>query len=150
MPESNASPNAAAPAAEPEFVISRVFDAPRELVFHAWTEPKHVARWWGPRAPSPIPFANWMCGRAARIASSCAPPTASNHQEIRRRLSLTSEAPAPSTMDCSDHPDAWHDLVKPGRRKDERNPRRRNALDGHLPKARLENKGHGPHAHGLG
>jgi uncharacterized protein YndB with AHSA1/START domain len=30
-------------------VITRVFDAPRELVFRAWTEPKHMVRWMGPR-----------------------------------------------------------------------------------------------------
>ena len=30
-------------------VITRVFDAPRELVFKAWTEPEHMARWFGPR-----------------------------------------------------------------------------------------------------
>lgn len=29
-------------------VISRVFDAPRELVFRAWTDARHIARWWGP------------------------------------------------------------------------------------------------------
>jgi uncharacterized protein YndB with AHSA1/START domain len=27
---------------------SRVFDAPRELVFSAFTDPKHLAQWWGP------------------------------------------------------------------------------------------------------
>ncbi len=32
-----------------EIVLTRVFDAPRELVFAAWTDPNHVARWWGPR-----------------------------------------------------------------------------------------------------
>jgi uncharacterized protein YndB with AHSA1/START domain len=31
-----------------EVVITRVFDAPRELVFEAWTNPDHVAKWWGP------------------------------------------------------------------------------------------------------
>lgn len=31
-----------------EIVISRVFDAPRELVWQAWTDPKHVMQWWGP------------------------------------------------------------------------------------------------------
>jgi uncharacterized protein YndB with AHSA1/START domain len=30
-------------------VTSRVFDAPRELVFEAFTKPEHVTRWWGPR-----------------------------------------------------------------------------------------------------
>jgi uncharacterized protein YndB with AHSA1/START domain len=28
--------------------LTRTFDAPRELVFKAWTDPKHVAQWWGP------------------------------------------------------------------------------------------------------
>src|SRR5882672_10194159 len=27
---------------------SRVFDAPRELVFEVWTDPKHLSQWWGP------------------------------------------------------------------------------------------------------
>src|SRR6185437_10752731 len=27
---------------------TRVFDAPRELVWQAWTDPKHLAQWWGP------------------------------------------------------------------------------------------------------
>lgn len=31
------------------FVITRVFDAPRHLVFQAWTEAEHLARWWGPK-----------------------------------------------------------------------------------------------------
>ena len=31
-----------------EVNFTRVFDAPRELVFKAWTDPKHVAQWWGP------------------------------------------------------------------------------------------------------
>jgi len=29
-------------------VAIRIFDAPRELVFAAWTDPKHLAQWWGP------------------------------------------------------------------------------------------------------
>jgi uncharacterized protein YndB with AHSA1/START domain len=34
---------------EQELVITRVFDAPRELLFEAWTEPEHFVRWWGPK-----------------------------------------------------------------------------------------------------
>lgn len=30
-----------------EFVVTRTFDAPRRLVFEAWTRPEHVRRWWG-------------------------------------------------------------------------------------------------------
>lgn len=29
-------------------VLTRVFDAPRALVFKAWTDPKQFAKWWGP------------------------------------------------------------------------------------------------------
>ncbi len=32
-----------------ELVITRVFDAPRALVFKVWTTPEHLARWWGPQ-----------------------------------------------------------------------------------------------------
>ncbi|TAK53154.1 MAG: SRPBCC domain-containing protein [Bacteroidetes bacterium] len=32
-----------------ELVITRIFDAPRELVWRAWTEPEHLMRWWGPK-----------------------------------------------------------------------------------------------------
>jgi uncharacterized protein YndB with AHSA1/START domain len=41
---------AATPAgsAARDLVITRVFDAPRERVFRAWTEPERLMRWWGP------------------------------------------------------------------------------------------------------
>src|ERR1700759_3296320 len=34
--------------ADREIVISRVIDAPRELVFEAFTEVRHLSQWWGP------------------------------------------------------------------------------------------------------
>jgi uncharacterized protein YndB with AHSA1/START domain len=30
-------------------IVTRVFDAPRELVWKAWTDPKYVMQWWGPK-----------------------------------------------------------------------------------------------------
>jgi uncharacterized protein YndB with AHSA1/START domain len=32
----------------PEFVLDREFDAPRELVWRAWTDPEYLHRWYGP------------------------------------------------------------------------------------------------------
>ncbi len=32
----------------PEFILDREFDAPRELVWRAWTEPELLHRWYGP------------------------------------------------------------------------------------------------------
>ncbi len=37
-----------------EMVIERVFDAPRELVYRAWTEPEQLAKWWGPEGMSVV------------------------------------------------------------------------------------------------
>jgi len=31
-----------------EFTVERVIDAPRQLVFKVWTEPEHLAQWFGP------------------------------------------------------------------------------------------------------
>src|SRR5712691_2014321 len=41
---------------ERELVLTRVFDAPRDLVFKAWTDPNCVAMWWGPHR-----FTNPVC-----------------------------------------------------------------------------------------
>jgi uncharacterized protein YndB with AHSA1/START domain len=34
--------------ADCEIILTKAVDAPRELVFKAWTEPLHIAQWWGP------------------------------------------------------------------------------------------------------
>ncbi len=37
------------PTEKPTITLTRVFDAPRRLVFEAFTKPEHMKRWWGPR-----------------------------------------------------------------------------------------------------
>ena len=37
-----------AAASDRELVITRMFDAPREVVFAAWTSPEHLVNWFGP------------------------------------------------------------------------------------------------------
>lgn len=44
-----ATSSPAATATERELVITRRFDAPRQRVFEAWTDPRHAKSWWGPR-----------------------------------------------------------------------------------------------------
>ena len=46
--ETTAVPAADTGTADRELVHTRLFDAPRELVFDAYTDPKHIAEWWGP------------------------------------------------------------------------------------------------------
>ncbi len=46
---------------EREITITRIFDAPRQLVWKAWTDPKHLSQWWGPKN-----FSNPVCEVDAR------------------------------------------------------------------------------------
>ncbi len=48
--------NKRADARRPEFRTSRTFDAPRNLVFEAWTKAEHLSRWFTPR-----PLTTSMC-----------------------------------------------------------------------------------------
>ena len=45
-----------------ELTITRVFDAPRDLVFKAWTDPRMLAEWFGPQG-----FTNPICECDARV-----------------------------------------------------------------------------------
>jgi uncharacterized protein YndB with AHSA1/START domain len=84
---------------EQELVLTRVFDAPRELVFKVWTDPKHVARWWGPhRFTNPLCELDLRPGGAILIhmlgPDGTVYPMAGVYQEIIRpeRLVFTSSA----------------------------------------------------------
>ena len=46
----------AAQSMEREIEIVRIFDAPPELVYRAWTDPEHMTQWWGPKV-----FTNHSC-----------------------------------------------------------------------------------------
>jgi uncharacterized protein YndB with AHSA1/START domain len=68
MPSTITSGPAAAHALERELVITRIFDAPRGLVFKAWTDPEHLAQWWGPKGfTAPICEMEGRTGGALRI-----------------------------------------------------------------------------------
>ena len=99
-----------------EFVISRVFDAPRTLVFQAWIEPKHMARWWGPRV-----FTNPVCDMDVRPGGyffivmrgpdGSEFPFKGVFREVQPPERLV------YTADHSELPVEWHDLVNPNRDK---------------------------------
>jgi uncharacterized protein YndB with AHSA1/START domain len=50
---------------EHELVIKRLFDAPPRLVWQAWTDPKHLALWWGPKG-----FTNPVCAIDLRVGGT--------------------------------------------------------------------------------
>ena len=51
--------------AEREITITRIFDAPRETVFKAWTDAAQLAQWWGPKG-----FTNPVCEIDARVGGA--------------------------------------------------------------------------------
>jgi len=48
MPASNPGASASE-TPDREIVLTRLFEAPRGLVFAAWSKPEKLSRWWGPR-----------------------------------------------------------------------------------------------------
>src|SRR5208283_786150 len=63
-----AGSNLAIEPADRILVITRMFDAPRELVWKAWTEPQRMVKWQGPRGfTSTIERSDFRLGGAYRI-----------------------------------------------------------------------------------
>jgi len=107
---------------EREFVITRVLDAPRALVFKAWTEPGHMARWWGPHG-----FTNPVCemdvrpGGAYRIVMRG--PDGADHPAKGIYHEVNEPERLVMSIDHSELSDEWHDLVNPNRDRSAGKPR---------------------------
>ena len=107
------------PAAQPadrEFVIARILNAPRALVFKAWTDPRHMAQWWGPHT-----FTNPVCemdvrpGGAYRIVMRG--PDGAEHPAKGVYREVVAPERLVMTINHSELSDEWHDLVNPNRDK---------------------------------
>jgi len=104
-----------------DFVITRTFDAPRALVFKAWTDPKRMAQWWGPHG-----FTNPICELDARPGGvwrivmrgpdGVEHPAGGVYREIVEPERLV------MTIDHSELSDQWHDMVNPGRDRTQGKP----------------------------
>jgi len=51
--------------AQRELTVTRVFDAPRDIVFAAWTDAKQAAQWWGPQG-----FTTISCDMDVRVGGA--------------------------------------------------------------------------------
>jgi uncharacterized protein YndB with AHSA1/START domain len=88
-------------------VITRVFDAPRSLVFKAWTEPERLMRWWGPRG-----FTMTLCEMDLRPGGAYRFHMRSPEGNESRRRGFVREVVAPERLVLSG---AWIDAEgKPG------------------------------------
>src|SRR5579864_2222874 len=108
--------NAASDKLQGELVITRVFHAPPEVVFKAWTDPKQMAQWWGPHK-----FTNPVCemdvrpGGAWRIVMRG--PDGSLHPAKGVYREIVEPERLVMTVNHSELPDEWHDMVNPNRDK---------------------------------
>lgn len=98
-------------AANREFLIVRTVHAPRALVWQAWTDPRLLAQWWGPHA-----LTSCDCQMDVRVGGThrvtmrmpdgVRYPIRGSYLEVQPMDRLV------MTMDCSEHPAAWHDMVR--------------------------------------
>jgi uncharacterized protein YndB with AHSA1/START domain len=58
------------PENEPVIIMTRTFDAPRDLVWTVWTQPEHVAVWWGPYPDNKVTAYDVRTGGKWRVESS--------------------------------------------------------------------------------
>jgi uncharacterized protein YndB with AHSA1/START domain len=103
-------------AADREFVITRIFDAPRELVWKSWTDPKKVAQWWGPHNfTTPVCEMDVRPGGAYRFVMRG--PDGSEFPLKGVYLEIVEPERLVTTNDHSELPPEWHDSVNPNRDK---------------------------------
>jgi uncharacterized protein YndB with AHSA1/START domain len=104
-----------------DFIITRIFDAPRAIVFKAWTEPKQMAHWWGPHN-----FTNPICELDARPGGQwrivMRGPDGSEHPARGIYREVVAPEKIVMTIDHSELSDQWHDMVNPERDKTKGKP----------------------------
>jgi uncharacterized protein YndB with AHSA1/START domain len=97
-----------------DIVYTRWFLAPKAVVFSAWTDPKKLARWWGPHAmTNPVCEIDPRPGGRYRIVmrgpNGVEYPLKGEIREVDKpnRLVLT--------MDAEEHPAEWHEMLQASR-----------------------------------
>jgi uncharacterized protein YndB with AHSA1/START domain len=92
------------------FVITRVFDAPRELLWKAWTDPKLLAEWWGPAC-----FTTSICEMDVRPGGAyrfvLRSPDGVDYPSKGRYEEVVAPKLLVYTVDMSEHPADWRDLL---------------------------------------
>ncbi|MEP7236145.1 MAG: SRPBCC domain-containing protein [Ignavibacteriota bacterium] len=105
-----------ASVAPKEVIITRILNAPRELVFEAYTNPKHVAKWFGPRIFTATAEADLRKGGAyhyAMIGTDQAPPEFKGPYPMKGvYLEFIRPEKVMQTTDLTDHPEDWKELIK--------------------------------------
>jgi uncharacterized protein YndB with AHSA1/START domain len=99
-----------------QVILTRIINAPRELVFEAWTEARHIKNWFGPRIFRAEAETDPRKGgkfRIAMIGTDAAPPEYKGPYPMK---GIYKEFIKPEkvvyTNDLSEHPQDWQDFLK--------------------------------------
>jgi uncharacterized protein YndB with AHSA1/START domain len=104
-----------------EFTITRTFNAPRLMVFKAWTDPKQLAEWWGPHVfTTPVCEMDVRPGGAYRIVMRS--PDGTDYPMKGFYREVVDGERLVFTNDLSEHPPEWHAMIDPHRPKDIASP----------------------------
>jgi uncharacterized protein YndB with AHSA1/START domain len=104
-----------------EIAITRRLLAPPARVFQAWTQPAHLAQWWGPRGYiNPVCEMDLRPGGHYRILMR--DPDGAEYPVRGVLLEMEPAAKLVLTDDCGEMPDEWHDLIDPNRDRRLGNP----------------------------
>jgi uncharacterized protein YndB with AHSA1/START domain len=90
-----------------EITYTRVYEAPRELVWRAWTEPERLAQWWGPRGWNTKPedvTIELAPGGLFRVSS-----TADDGREMTNEARYREIVPPEKLVIEESAEDAWHE-----------------------------------------
>ena len=103
-----------------EFVITRLFNAPQESVFKAWTDARHMEHWFGPND-----FQIPLCRMDVRPGGAYRIVMRSKDDVDYALKGVYKEVVAPKrivmTQDTSEHPAEWKDIINPDRKKEKDN-----------------------------
>ncbi|MEO8067248.1 MAG: SRPBCC domain-containing protein [Flavobacteriales bacterium] len=93
-----------------EIEFKRVFNATREMVYKAWTDPTHMARWWGP-----YEFTNPVCEMDARVGGAyrivMRSPEGKDHPIKGSFLEVFPMEKLVLTMDLTEHDAEFHSAI---------------------------------------
>jgi uncharacterized protein YndB with AHSA1/START domain len=99
---STADPNRVdTPASKPLLIVTRTFDAPRDLVWECYTTPAHLAHFWGPRGTTTVARVDLRIGGVLRFDWRF--PDGSGYGYT----SVFTEIAPPARMVYRDAPDDW-------------------------------------------
>ena len=92
-----------------DLVLSRLFDAPRALVFRAWTDDRMMSRWWGPHGYTAT--ARLDARKGGRFELTMHGPDGVDYPVTGEFLDVVLNERLVLEMRLDDHPQNWHDYL---------------------------------------